>query len=190
MPANLELSWSVSGLKMNGIALSDELWGCEDLALIEQPSIPFAGNSFTANNDNLWYSSARWQLKSFSIQQCFGYLVSNKLNSNQRSNLKWKRIHNNVDNDEKNDGDGNDKWQQNNNRESPEVVDKSSVNQWKWHNASKIVLKPFSSYECQMALIDFTLIQSNARRFYSSLGNPLRVKGSTTWKAKNYRPLS
>ena len=53
MPANLEPSWSVSGLKMNGIALSDGLGGCEDLALIEQPSIPFAGNFFTANNDNL-----------------------------------------------------------------------------------------------------------------------------------------
>ena len=35
-----------------------------------------------------------------------------------------------------------------------------------------------------MALIDFTL--SNARRFYSSVGNPLGVKGLTTWKAKNY----
>ena len=30
-------------------------------------------------------------------------------------------------------------------------------------------------YECQMALIDFTL--SNARRFYSSMGNPLGLKG-------------
>jgi len=30
-------------------------------------------------------------------------------------------------------------------------------------------------YECQMALIDFTL--SNARRFYSSMGNPLGWKG-------------
>ena len=36
-----------------------------------------------------------------------------------------------------------------------------------------------------MALIDFTL--SNARRFYSSIGNPLGWKGLTTWKAKNYR---
>ena len=35
--------------------------------------------------------------------------------------------------------------------------------------------KPFSSHECQMALIDFTL--SNARRFYSSMGNPLGWKG-------------
>ena len=32
-----------------------------------------------------------------------------------------------------------------------------------------------------MALMDFTL--SNARRFYSSMGNPLGVKGLTTWKA-------
>ena len=34
---------------------------------------------------------------------------------------------------------------------------------------------PFSSCEFQMALIDFTL--SNARRFYSSMGNPLGGKG-------------
>ena len=34
-----------------------------------------------------------------------------------------------------------------------------------------------------MALIDFTL--SNARGFYSSMGNPLRRRGLTTWKAKN-----
>ena len=33
-----------------------------------------------------------------------------------------------------------------------------------------------------MALIGFTL--SNARRFYLSMGNPLGVKGLTTWKAK------
>ena len=31
-----------------------------------------------------------------------------------------------------------------------------------------------------MTLIDFTL--SNARRFYSSIGNPLAVKGLTTSK--------
>ena len=35
-----------------------------------------------------------------------------------------------------------------------------------------------------MALIDFYL--SNSRRIYSSMGNPLGVKGLTTWKAKNY----
>ena len=34
---------------------------------------------------------------------------------------------------------------------------------------------PFHSRQCQLALIDFTL--SNARRFYSSMGNPSRVKG-------------
>ena len=39
-----------------------------------------------------------------------------------------------------------------------------------------------------MALMDFTL--SNARRFYSSMGNPLGVKGLTTWKAKNYVPVN
>ena len=38
-----------------------------------------------------------------------------------------------------------------------------------------------------MALIDFTLC--NARRFYSSMPNPLGVKGLTTWKAKNYVPV-
>ena len=38
-----------------------------------------------------------------------------------------------------------------------------------------------------MARIDFTL--SNARRFYSSMGNPLGVKGLTTWKAKYYVPV-
>ena len=37
-----------------------------------------------------------------------------------------------------------------------------------------------------MALIDFTL--SNARQFYSSMGNPLGEKGLTTLKAKNYVP--
>ena len=45
-------------------------------------------------------------------------------------------------------------------------------------NPSRIpgeVLTPFSSHECQLALIDFTL--SNARRFYSSMGNPLELKG-------------
>ena len=36
-----------------------------------------------------------------------------------------------------------------------------------------------------MALIDF----SNARRFYSSMGNPLGLKGLTTRKAKNYVPV-
>ena len=39
-----------------------------------------------------------------------------------------------------------------------------------------------------MALIDFTL--SNARRFYSSMGNPLKWKGLTTQKAKNYVPVN
>ena len=39
-----------------------------------------------------------------------------------------------------------------------------------------------------MALIDFTL--SNARRFYSSMGNPLGVKGLTTLKAKNHVPIN
>ena len=38
-----------------------------------------------------------------------------------------------------------------------------------------------------MALTDFTL--SNARRFYSSMGNPLGLKGLTTRKAKNYVPV-
>ena len=42
--------------------------------------------------------------------------------------------------------------------------------------------KPFSSYECQMALIDFTL--SNARRFYLSMGNPLG------WKGLNENPFT
>ena len=52
-------------------------------------------------------------------------------------------------------------------------------------NPSRIpgeVLKPFSSHECQLALTDFTL--SNARRFYSSMGNSLGVKGLTTWKSQ------
>ena len=47
----------------------------------------------------------------------------------------------------------------------------------------KLLYQSFPSYECQMALIDFTL--SNARQFYSSMGNPLGWKGliphSTTW---------
>ena len=38
-----------------------------------------------------------------------------------------------------------------------------------------------------MALIDFTL--SNARRFYSSMGNPLGVKGLTTSSPKTYVPI-
>ena len=42
----------------------------------------------------------------------------------------------------------------------------------------KETLKPFKPHECQMALVDFTL--SNARRFYSSMGNPLGLKGLTT----------
>ena len=41
-----------------------------------------------------------------------------------------------------------------------------------------------------MALIDFTLSNYNARRFYSSVGNPLRGKGLTTSKAKNYGPIN
>ena len=39
-----------------------------------------------------------------------------------------------------------------------------------------------------MAVIDFTL--SNARRFYSSMGNPLGLKGLMTQKAKNYVPVN
>ena len=39
-----------------------------------------------------------------------------------------------------------------------------------------------------MALIDFTL--SNARQFYSSMGNPLGWKELTTWKAKNFVPVN
>ena len=41
------------------------------------------------------------------------------------------------------------------------------VHQNKW--------KPFNSHKCQMALIDFTL--SNARQFYSPMGNPSEVTG-------------
>ena len=47
---------------------------------------------------------------------------------------------------------------------------------------------PFPPYECQMALIDFTL--SNARRFYLSMGNPLGWKGLMTRKAKDYVPVN
>ena len=43
--------------------------------------------------------------------------------------------------------------------------------------ADSFSIQPFKPYECQMALIDFTL--SNARRFYSSMGNPLGLKGLT-----------
>ena len=39
-----------------------------------------------------------------------------------------------------------------------------------------------------MALIDFTL--SNARRFYSSMENPLGVKGLTTSSPKTYVPIN
>ena len=38
-----------------------------------------------------------------------------------------------------------------------------------------------------MALIDFTL--SNARRFYSSMGNPLGVKGLTATSSKTMSPF-
>ena len=41
----------------------------------------------------------------------------------------------------------------------------------KWNPPTSLTL----SLPCQLALIDFTL--SNARRFYSSMGNPLGVKG-------------
>ena len=39
------------------------------------------------------------------------------------------------------------------------------------------ISNPFISQGAHRALIDFTL--SNARRFYSSMGNPLAVKGET-----------
>ena len=39
-----------------------------------------------------------------------------------------------------------------------------------------------------MALIDITL--SNARRFYSSMENPLGVKGLTTSSPKTYVPIT
>ena len=42
----------------------------------------------------------------------------------------------------------------------------------------KETLKPFKPHEGQMALVDFSL--SNARQFYSSMGNPLGLKGLTT----------
>ena len=42
------------------------------------------------------------------------------------------------------------------------------------------VIYPLRSVGTLMTLIDFTL--SNARRFYSSMGNPLDMKGLTTSK--------
>ena len=47
-----------------------------------------------------------------------------------------------------------------------------------YHNCSlvPVLINPFSAKD---VLIDFTL--SNARRFYSSKGNPLALKGLTTW---------
>ena len=72
---------------------------------------------------------------------------------------------------------------QNNNNISPVVAMISkSLRTWKPH------LTLSTLYKCQMALINFTL--SNARQFYSSMGNPLGWKGLTTWKAKNYVPVN
>ena len=42
------------------------------------------------------------------------------------------------------------------------------------------MLNPLTAVDALITLIDFTL--SNARRFYTSMGNPFPVKGSTTSK--------
>ena len=49
------------------------------------------------------------------------------------------------------------------------------------------LVQPFNSPKCQVSLIDFTL--SNARRFYTSMGNASGVKGLTNNIKKTMSPF-
>ena len=50
------------------------------------------------------------------------------------------------------------------------------------YSVNKVPTNPFRSVGALMTLIDFTL--SNARQLYSSMGNPLAVKGLIQWEGQ------
>ena len=61
------------------------------------------------------------------------------------------------------------------------IKTKVQVQQWRNYTSCDIIVNPLrNSSKCQLTLIDFTL--SKPRRFYSSMWNPLGMKGLNAWR--------